>query len=583
MQAPTVLKTNERALNEYLTKQANKARPVFPKDVWLLILKKFITYPDLANLRLTSRYLNAVLTLVWDIQQLDFNTYLDVFNAHHTRAKRPTVVLKKNGFVYDSTDFTQRVSQVRYSNARLTPRGYGHSLVFYQSSNKVIIKMVGYGSNQFGQLAQPDVDATGLTEQQYRQAQQQHFIKRDNAVQLSLPIGLLMTKVTCGFHHTVILASGGRVFACGKNKDGQLGIGNSQNQYALQEVHFDEPIIDVAGGAEHTLFLGLSKTVYGAGRNSVGQLGVTQEEYHETPVKLITAPNVEKLFAGSENSFLIDQQGSVFGSGCNSDWQTKSGKFKSHNIMGFTEIENLPPMKAIYPTQYRSFGISKEHRLYGTGMFLVMGKKDWKAGWTELDNRYCQLRALQAKRKPIAAPIAGPRRFFNELTEALALSLSNYAISKKVRVATTFFKKFPTTQAAQRLSDQISNWKTGERSTLEMSDYLINILNNAAFDCTTSVNVASFILEVVQSSATLRFALSNLNEQGSDWAKDVSTIPATLLSLITRMRDQIKGGHTDKLLAEFGQMLCADPLLDQVAQPKVVTNGVEGTLPAPTM
>jgi len=41
---------------------------------------------------------------------------------------------------------------------------------------------------------------------------------------LNLPTRI--TQVSCGASHTLMLSSDNRVFACGSNEEGQLGIGN---------------------------------------------------------------------------------------------------------------------------------------------------------------------------------------------------------------------------------------------------------------------------------------------------------------------------------------------------------------------
>ena len=51
-----------------------------------------------------------------------------------------------------------------------------------------------------------------------------------------LPDNKVAKQVIVGFHHTMILAEDGTVFACGDNEDGQLGLGDYVNQNTFTAV-----------------------------------------------------------------------------------------------------------------------------------------------------------------------------------------------------------------------------------------------------------------------------------------------------------------------------------------------------------
>ena len=48
----------------------------------------------------------------------------------------------------------------------------------------------------------------------------------------------IITHVACGWFHTVFLASDGKVYSCGYNSYGQLGLGNTTDQYTPVEITF---------------------------------------------------------------------------------------------------------------------------------------------------------------------------------------------------------------------------------------------------------------------------------------------------------------------------------------------------------
>lgn len=81
---------------------------------------------------------------------------------------------------------------------------------------------------------------------------------------------LVFRRVYCGASHSLALSVDGRVFAWGKNNQGQCGHGHTNDQLTVQDVAFfrddvDEDIVHAAGGWEHTLFCAASGRVYSAG------------------------------------------------------------------------------------------------------------------------------------------------------------------------------------------------------------------------------------------------------------------------------------------------------------------------------
>ena len=76
----------------------------------------------------------------------------------------------------------------------------------------------------------------------------------------------------------MILAEDGTVFTCGKNEDGQLGLGlgflDNQNTFtAVPPLPKGKVAKQVFAGYEHTIIIAEDNTVFGSGRNDDGQLG----------------------------------------------------------------------------------------------------------------------------------------------------------------------------------------------------------------------------------------------------------------------------------------------------------------------
>jgi secretion-regulating guanine nucleotide exchange factor len=82
-------------------------------------------------------------------------------------------------------------------------------------------------------------------------------------------------KVNAGNEHAAFLDVTGRLFMCGSNEKGQLGLGNIDTAGSfilepLQIPSFSDCAKQVACGYYHTLVLSLSGLVYAAGLNNEG-------------------------------------------------------------------------------------------------------------------------------------------------------------------------------------------------------------------------------------------------------------------------------------------------------------------------
>jgi hypothetical protein len=99
---------------------------------------------------------------------------------------------------------------------------------------------------------------------------------KQKQVQLqSLPQPLRVQQISCGAAHTLFLTPGGKLFSCGKGKDGRLGHDEELTRVrprpviALQLLHCTK----VAAGGAHSLVVTEDGFLYTWGAGSHGQLG----------------------------------------------------------------------------------------------------------------------------------------------------------------------------------------------------------------------------------------------------------------------------------------------------------------------
>ena len=147
--------------------------------------------------------------------------------------------------------------------------------------------------------------------------------------------------VSAGGRHSLFLAADSTVWAVGNNYNGQLGDPATNNQSVRRVVKVKGPdgtsplrgVIAIAAGSWHSLFLTKDGRVWATGRNDEGQLGdgTTQNRRIVVPVvKADGSPfdSVIAIAAGHQNSLFLRQDGSVWAVGDNAAGQLGEGTFQ---------------------------------------------------------------------------------------------------------------------------------------------------------------------------------------------------------------------------------------------------------------
>jgi alpha-tubulin suppressor-like RCC1 family protein len=86
--------------------------------------------------------------------------------------------------------------------------------------------------------------------------------------------GSLIKAVACYGYHSVFLTEQNRLFSAGANGDSELGVGHNNVVVSpVQPILQNEKIVQLACGFYHTLFLTEDGRIFACGRGSDGQLG----------------------------------------------------------------------------------------------------------------------------------------------------------------------------------------------------------------------------------------------------------------------------------------------------------------------
>lgn len=186
--------------------------------------------------------------------------------------------------------------------------GYAYTLIATLDN-----KLYGCGDNRYGQLGLGNLPNTMyLTE-----------------IPLYLPVGVTIKQIVANFSHTLLLTSEGKLYGCGDNKAGQLGLGNLPNTMYFTEIPLQLPvgvtINQIAAGKTHTLILTSEGRLYGCGDNSNGQLGLEDRlrsrNLIEIPLQWPVNEIIRQISAGSYHTLILTSDDKLYGCGMNMDFQ----------------------------------------------------------------------------------------------------------------------------------------------------------------------------------------------------------------------------------------------------------------------
>jgi len=166
------------------------------------------------------------------------------------------------------------------------------------------------------------------------------------------------------------------ILAWGLNNYGQLGIGNTENTYKLQEIDMfrDMDVVDIKGGDDFTIVLNRNGEVYSFGRCDDGQLGLGEDWKEKVKVakKPVKKEEEEKNEEDKEEEKEEEKKEEK-----KEEEEKENKEEKKFNFVNFpVKIEGLEKIDKIYSGSCYSYGISRaQDKVYswGSGDHYVLG------------------------------------------------------------------------------------------------------------------------------------------------------------------------------------------------------------------
>ena len=195
--------------------------------------------------------------------------------------------------------------KISLSNIAQISAGYRHLLALDDNGNVWTL-----GSNEYGQLG----DDT--------------YINKNYPVKVLDGAGELgnVISISAADYHNIVLKSNGSIFGWGKTSEGQLGVGNMEQENDwIQVMNVTPRIVQVSSKLYHSIVLKSDGTVWASGYNDYGQLGNTEatDEKIAAPVQVMGVSgeryldNIKEVKAGDGASFALTKDGKVLGWGYN--------------------------------------------------------------------------------------------------------------------------------------------------------------------------------------------------------------------------------------------------------------------------
>jgi len=232
---------------------------------------------------------------------------------------------------------------------------------------------------------------------------------------------LFIHSVSVGREHTMLLVKTkqgqNKLYACGKNNYGQLGLGDDKDRHQWTEVNIPQgfKLEQVTAGEYHSFLIGKGKDgedmIYATGHNSEGQLGLgdTANRHEWAEVSFPKGFKLEQVIAGDAQSYLKgkDKNGQDKLYACGNNNLRQLGLGEETFIDQWTRA-TLPEgfkLEQVVAGGVHTFlkgkGVNGEDKLFATGKNddgqLGLGDTTNRTEFTEVPLRNILLKSLVSK------------------------------------------------------------------------------------------------------------------------------------------------------------------------------------------
>ncbi|KAH9717222.1 Ultraviolet-B receptor UVR8 [Citrus sinensis] len=184
---------------------------------------------------------------------------------------------------------------------------------------------------------------------------------------------LRVKQIACGDSHCLAVTVEGEVQSWGRNQNGQLGLGTTEDSLVPQKLQAFEgvSIKMVAAGAEHSVAVAEDGELYGWGWGRYGNLGLGDRNDRLIPEKVATVDlQREKMVmvaCGWRHTISVSSSGRLYSYGWSKYGQLGHGDFKDHLVPCQLEALRESFISQISGGWRHTMAVTSDGKLYGWG------------------------------------------------------------------------------------------------------------------------------------------------------------------------------------------------------------------------
>uniref|UniRef100_A0A2P2M5Y6 UV resistance locus 8 protein n=1 Tax=Rhizophora mucronata TaxID=61149 RepID=A0A2P2M5Y6_RHIMU len=183
--------------------------------------------------------------------------------------------------------------------------------------------------------------------------------------------GVRIRQIACGDSHCLAVTTEGEVQSWGRNQNGQLGLGTTEDSLMPQEIKAFKAVAVkmIAAGAEHTAAVTQNGELYGWGWGRYGNLGLGDRNDRLVPerVSLTHEEKMVMVACGWRHTISVSSSGGLYTYGWSKYGQLGHGDFEDHLTPHKLEALQDSFISQISGGWRHSMALTSSGKLYGWG------------------------------------------------------------------------------------------------------------------------------------------------------------------------------------------------------------------------